>query len=135
MDENKRLGKTHLDVKTWYAQPALRAINQAIGRVIRHRFDYGAIFLCDERFANGKNRAVINGLSKWLKPLCHHYNSFGDVVRAVSGFFRVARSTPEWNRRKNNKQSSSAANNSSTCNDNNKYLLMDQNMMDNLKII
>ncbi len=127
LDENKRLGKTHLDGKTWYAQSALRAINQAIGRVIRHRFDYGAIFLCDERFANGKNRAVINGLSKWLKPLCHHYNSFGDVVRAVSGFFRVARSTPEWNRRKNNKQSSSAANNSSTCNDNNKYLLMDQN--------
>ena len=25
-------------------------MNQAMGRVIRHRHDYGAIILCDERF-------------------------------------------------------------------------------------
>ena len=34
----------------WYSQQALRAVNQAIGRVIRHKDDYGAILLCDERF-------------------------------------------------------------------------------------
>lgn len=33
----------------WYRQQAFRAVNQAIGRVIRHRHDYGAIFLCDHR--------------------------------------------------------------------------------------
>ena len=33
----------------WYRQQASRAVNQAIGRVIRHRHDYGAIFLCDHR--------------------------------------------------------------------------------------
>ena len=100
LDHNKRLGKSHLDGHTWYAQTALRAINQAIGRVIRHRFDYGAIFLCDERFGSTKSRSVINGISNWLKPLCRHYETFGDVVRAVSFFFRVARGTPEWNRKK-----------------------------------
>ena len=34
----------------WYVQQATRAVNQAVGRVIRHRHDYGAIILCDERF-------------------------------------------------------------------------------------
>lgn len=33
----------------WYTQQASRAVNQAVGRVIRHRNDYGAIILCDER--------------------------------------------------------------------------------------
>lgn len=34
----------------WYVQQAMRAVNQAMGRVIRHKRDYGAILLCDERF-------------------------------------------------------------------------------------
>jgi regulator of telomere elongation helicase 1 len=33
----------------WYKQQASRAVNQAVGRVIRHKHDYGAIMLCDER--------------------------------------------------------------------------------------
>jgi regulator of telomere elongation helicase 1 len=32
----------------WYVQQAARAVNQAVGRVIRHRHDYGAIIYCDE---------------------------------------------------------------------------------------
>nr|KAF6330923.1 regulator of telomere elongation helicase 1 [Myotis myotis] len=38
-----------LSGQDWYRQQASRAVNQAIGRVIRHRHDYGAIFLCDHR--------------------------------------------------------------------------------------
>lgn len=47
----------------WYNQQAHRAVNQAIGRVIRHRHDYGAVLLLDYRFAERNNR---DGLSKWL---------------------------------------------------------------------
>ena len=36
--------------KEWYKQQASRAVNQAIGRVIRHRHDFGAIILCDTRY-------------------------------------------------------------------------------------
>ena len=35
----------------WYKQQASRAVNQAVGRVIRHKHDYGAILLCDDRYA------------------------------------------------------------------------------------
>jgi hypothetical protein len=34
----------------WYKQSASRAVNQCLGRVIRHCKDWGAIFLFDERF-------------------------------------------------------------------------------------
>jgi Fanconi anemia group J protein len=33
----------------WYNQQAFRAINQCVGRVIRHRRDYGAVLFFDQR--------------------------------------------------------------------------------------
>ena len=60
----------------WYQQQATRAVNQAIGRVIRHRFDYGAIILADRRFAYQKN---VNSLSSWIKPHIKQIQSFGMV--------------------------------------------------------
>jgi regulator of telomere elongation helicase 1 len=47
---------------------------QAVGRVIRHRNDYGAIFLCDERFRTESQRAL---LSKWLRPYVQVFEHFG----------------------------------------------------------
>jgi Rad3-related DNA helicase len=57
---------TTLSGTEWYNQAAHRAVNQAIGRVIRHRHDYGAIILLDHRFAEARNR---DGLSKWVVSL------------------------------------------------------------------
>ena len=37
--------------EAWYQQQAMRAVNQAVGRVIRHVDDYGAVLLCESRFA------------------------------------------------------------------------------------
>lgn len=47
----------------WYKQCASRAVNQAVGRVVRHKQDYGAIILADERFLQMKY-----SLSSWLRP-------------------------------------------------------------------
>jgi regulator of telomere elongation helicase 1 len=38
----------------WYVQSAMRAVNQAVGRVIRHKDDYGAIIFADQRFADAR---------------------------------------------------------------------------------
>ncbi|KAM4034072.1 regulator of telomere elongation helicase 1 isoform 2-T2 [Anomaloglossus baeobatrachus] len=76
-----------LSGQEWYRQQASRAVNQAIGRVIRHRQDYGAIFLCDHRFSNSDSRAQ---LPSWVRPYTHVYDNFGHIIRDVSQFFRVA---------------------------------------------
>lgn len=46
----------------WYEQQAFRALNQALGRCIRHKNDWGAILLVDERFKNPKFQG---SLSRW----------------------------------------------------------------------
>ena len=61
-----------LSGEEWYKQQATRAINQAMGRVIRHQKDYGAVILCDERFSNVSQQ---KGMSAWLRPhikVCAH---------------------------------------------------------------
>ncbi|WCJ40717.1 hypothetical protein M5689_021626 [Euphorbia peplus] len=69
----------------WYTQQATRAVNQAVGRVIRHRYDYGAIIFCDERFANLNSQSQI---SLWIQPHIKCHSKFGDVVFTLSRFFR-----------------------------------------------
>ena len=93
----KRFDLKLLSGKDWYAQQASRAVNQALGRVIRHKFDYGAILLCDERFAYSMQRS---SLSKWIQPLVQVHQRFGESNVVVNQFFRRARATPEWNKKK-----------------------------------
>uniref|UniRef100_A0A8C4QQN9 Regulator of telomere elongation helicase 1 homolog n=1 Tax=Eptatretus burgeri TaxID=7764 RepID=A0A8C4QQN9_EPTBU len=71
--------------QAWYRQQASRAVNQAIGRVIRHRFDYGAIILCDHRFSNPESLAQF---PCWLRPRITSYTNFGNAVRELTQFFR-----------------------------------------------
>lgn len=40
-----------------------RALNQALGRCIRHRYDWGAILLVDERFRRPR---ATDALSRWV---------------------------------------------------------------------
>ncbi|XP_070300522.1 regulator of telomere elongation helicase 1 isoform X3 [Salvelinus sp. IW2-2015] len=87
MCRKKTPGVQYLSGQNWYRQQASRAVNQAIGRVIRHRDDYGAIFLCDHRFKSTDARAQ---LPSWIRPYVRTYDNFGNVVRDVAQFFRVA---------------------------------------------
>ncbi|KAM9065972.1 regulator of telomere elongation helicase 1 isoform X3 [Sarcophilus harrisii] len=80
-------GGQYLSGHEWYRQQASRAVNQAIGRVIRHRQDFGAIFLCDHRFTNNDARAQ---LPSWVRPYVKVYDNFGHIIRDAAQFFRVA---------------------------------------------
>ena len=58
-----------IDGEAWYNLMAFRALNQALGRVIRHREDYGAIVLLDSRWTTqGSMRAGDRNTSPHIIP-------------------------------------------------------------------
>ncbi|KAL1509176.1 hypothetical protein ABEB36_003952 [Hypothenemus hampei] len=81
--------KEYLNGQEWYSLEASRAVNQAIGRVIRHKNDYGAILLLDERF---NSPTIKSQLSKWLWDHIKLVNKYGEVIRDISQFFKKAQS-------------------------------------------
>ena len=62
----------------WYSNQAFCAVNQAVGRVIRHKDDYGAILLLDERFMDADSK-----LSAWLRPAVLKPQSFGAALSSL----------------------------------------------------
>lgn len=72
----------------WYCHQAFRALNQAAGRCIRHRLDYGAVILLDERFREERNKAFI---SKWLRKPLRVYDSFDLSLEKLKSFFENAK--------------------------------------------
>ncbi|XP_011072337.2 regulator of telomere elongation helicase 1, partial [Sesamum indicum] len=83
--QSHKIGDKGLTGEEWYSQQASRAVNQAVGRVIRHRHDYGAIIFCDERFTYSNRQSQV---SLWIQPHIKCYSKFGDVVYTLTRFFR-----------------------------------------------
>jgi hypothetical protein len=84
-----------LSAEEWYLLEATRAVNQAIGRVIRHKNDYGAILLCDQRFEGFSFQAA---LSSWVRPHIKKHSSFGSMIRELRQFFVNAEKTVSQNK-------------------------------------
>ncbi|XP_068207931.1 regulator of telomere elongation helicase 1 homolog [Palaemon carinicauda] len=79
--------KSGLKGRDWYTLEASRAVNQAIGRVIRHKDDFGAIILCDNRFGGANFKTQ---LSAWVQPHMCVYKMFGPAMRDLTNFFKTA---------------------------------------------
>ncbi|XP_078448428.1 RAD3-like DNA-binding helicase protein [Wolffia australiana] len=83
-----RSTKNLLGGNVWYCHQAFRALNQAAGRCIRHRSDYGAVIFLDERFKEERNRAYI---SKWIGTSLKQSESFQLVLEELVSFFQNAK--------------------------------------------
>ncbi|KAI9156058.1 hypothetical protein H9P43_009168 [Blastocladiella emersonii ATCC 22665] len=82
-NDRHRYARRLLSGSEWYDIQAYRAINQALGRCIRHRNDWGALVLLDRRFATPKAQ---QGLSKWVRPRITVWNHLGAALENVVGF-------------------------------------------------
>jgi regulator of telomere elongation helicase 1 len=66
----------------WYTEMAMRAVNQAIGRAIRHKNDYAVVILFDQRFEGFREM-----LSKWIRPSIMKPRRWPQIEAAVRDFF------------------------------------------------
>ncbi|WWC60824.1 uncharacterized protein I303_103400 [Kwoniella dejecticola CBS 10117] len=71
-----------------YENLCMRAVNQSIGRAIRHANDYATILLVDKRYGTPR---IKNKLPKWIGEDVKIQNDFGSVARNVALFFREKR--------------------------------------------
>jgi len=62
----------------WYETQAWRAVNQAIGRCIRHKNDWGALVFLDPRFKT-VNAKGVSMLSKWMREELRDYDGYGSM--------------------------------------------------------
>jgi chromosome transmission fidelity protein 1 len=81
--------------RDFYENACMRAVNQSIGRAIRHRGDYAAIVLVDRRYATGRIQSKLPG---WIRSGMDGNvksgsgqgasNMLGGLMGTLGGFFR-----------------------------------------------
>uniref|UniRef100_A0A8C4IKM8 ATP-dependent DNA helicase DDX11 n=1 Tax=Dicentrarchus labrax TaxID=13489 RepID=A0A8C4IKM8_DICLA len=58
----------------------MKAVNQSIGRAIRHRGDYSSMVLCDRRYSRP---ATLSKLPTWIKDRTSTHTTFGPAFAAL----------------------------------------------------
>ena len=79
----------------WYQGLAFRALNQALGRCIRHRKDWGSVILLDSRLVNQRYTAL---LPKWIRQFIGAQPSFSESVTSLEQFFNQIQEMEEKER-------------------------------------
>ena len=69
----------------YYENLCMKAVNQSIGRAIRHQSDYSCILLLDYRYCEKKN--IQQSLPKWISDKLQVHNNYNQVQQIVSKFF------------------------------------------------
>ena len=77
--------------REFYENACMRAVNQSVGRAIRHREDFAAIVMVDKRFGNERIKAKLPGwIREGLVPDAGE-KGFGALMGTLGGFFRSKR--------------------------------------------
>ncbi|KAI1463513.1 DNA repair helicase [Daldinia caldariorum] len=74
--------------RDFYENACMRAVNQSIGRAIRHRNDYAAIVLVDRRFAADRIKTKLPGWIRGGLVEGSENGGLGQMMGKLSGFFR-----------------------------------------------
>lgn len=69
----------------YYENICMKAVNQCIGRSVRHINDYAAVLLLDERYTLEK---IFKKLPKWIGGTLKFPHTYGLVQGSLAKFFR-----------------------------------------------
>lgn len=89
--EESRRAKAKAAGRDFYENACMRAVNQSIGRAIRHRNDYACIIMIDRRYESSRIQAK---LPAWIKQGMmpgDAANSAPNTVKVLTEFFRKPR--------------------------------------------
>ncbi|XP_055715290.1 putative ATP-dependent RNA helicase DDX11-like protein 8 [Phlebotomus papatasi] len=75
----------------YYENICMKAVNQCIGRAVRHINDYASVILLDERYATEKTSKKLPG---WIRRSLKEAPNFGMVQAFLVKFFREKRAKP-----------------------------------------
>jgi len=70
--------------KSFYENICMRAVNQSVGRSVRHRNDYSTIYFFDKRY---QTERIKSKLSTWIKSRVSDTTSFNQIVDQTRTFF------------------------------------------------
>lgn len=79
--------------RDFYENACMRAVNQSIGRAIRHKDDYAAIVLVDRRYGTPRIRGKLPGWIQGGLVEGSEKGGLGQMMGKLSGFFRGKRTT------------------------------------------
>lgn len=75
--------------REFYENACMRAVNQSIGRAIRHQNDFASILLLDRRYSTSR---IADKLPGWIKqglPLGNTTSAFSAMIRSLYEFFKA----------------------------------------------
>ncbi|CAG0883685.1 unnamed protein product [Cyprideis torosa] len=72
-----------LSGRRWYDIQAFRALNQALGRCIRHKNDWGALIVVDSRF---KQASYVQSLPLWVRTRIRNIPSYQQQMEELTKF-------------------------------------------------
>ncbi|KAM0551332.1 hypothetical protein ACHAPJ_008438 [Fusarium lateritium] len=90
--KEEAVGRGKQTARDFYENACMRAVNQSIGRAIRHRGDYAAIVLVDRRYGTERIRGKLPGWIRGGLVGDSHEKGLGGLMGAVGGFFRGKKS-------------------------------------------
>ncbi len=91
LDAASRAGQPGISGREYYDNLCMNAVNQCVGRVIRHGGDYAAIVLADARYAQQRASGLspVQKLPKWIQAsYVGTSGEFGAAFSQLKGFFR-----------------------------------------------
>ncbi|KAH7018140.1 DEAD-2 domain-containing protein [Microdochium trichocladiopsis] len=88
MPRNEALAVAKQASRDFYENACMRAVNQSIGRAIRHKDDYASIVLVDRRYGTPRIRGKLPGWIQGGLVEGSERGGLGQMMGKLSGFFR-----------------------------------------------